>query len=159
SIVNQNLTAADQLGQSPHATDFIRHLLMMPRRKLVFSAGDYVGRGTDATGAPPLKSIIVNPLTTQGREGQLPVPDPDNLIILISPPPRSSSNVAFTVLPFPSDAANGPMPISCTVTEIKGFKTFHVEYEIETYLNEQYSTTTDPGRGNQPTVPSPILSW
>lgn len=96
----------------------IRHRLLQPRRQLYFSI----------------------------QQG-------DINYVLVSPQPIDSTIInrgvfldRVDVTKYPTDANNGPIPISCDVVKITGTKTFLVDFTIRTDVNECDLTTSDGGR-------------
>lgn len=55
---------------------------------------------------------------------------------LVSPTAFPSSDINGSPVPFLTDAKNGPIPLSAAVVEVRGTKTFLVDWAIETYVNE-----------------------
>jgi hypothetical protein len=114
-------------GANPALTDqTIRHQLMQPRGKLIYTAA-----GPDETGSPAI--------FRDGLGGR-------NLVILDCPPSTDPAQPDFGGSPgnnrYDCDAAFGPTPIDCTVRQISGTRTWVVEFVIEANVNEcfvQYS--------------------
>jgi hypothetical protein len=62
----------------------------------------------------------------------------ENTIVIASPEilfvPNAGGGPATTIVP--CDANNGPFPIHCNVTAVKGAKTYFVDFAVETYIQE-----------------------
>jgi hypothetical protein len=123
-------------GATPALTDeTVRHKLMQPRGKLVFTMG---GPGPNP-GDPPNLNIF-------GGQG-------GTLVILDCPPSTFAGGPGgdqpnYTGGPaadqYFTDAANGPRPVVCVIRRISGFKTWHVEFVIEAAVNECFSYYSSP---------------
>src|SRR5262249_22974568 len=151
--VETRSTAAD--------TDYaIRFALMQPRRKLLYSASDYEDKLERGSPGKGVRKYVPTPLSNQKLQEN--VLDANQHIILESPFPLTRKEAlinpdAFRRLNLPlCDANNGPMPLECNVWRVDGFKTFRVDYAIQTDLVERYDIKQD-SDGNI-FLPNPILS-
>lgn len=116
-------------GANPALTDqTIRHQLMQPRGKLVYTAA-----GPAADGSPAL--------FRDGFGGR-------NLVILDCPPSNDPQQPDYTGNPasnrYDCDAAFGPTPVDCTVRQMTGTRTWVVEFVVEASVNECFNYYSQP---------------
>jgi hypothetical protein len=122
-------------NSNPSYTDaVIRHQLMQPRKKLIFTAA---GPGA-IPGDPPALGI-------DGLDGA-----GGTLVILECPPPNGGRDGPpnFTGGPAADkylwDAQNGPFPSIFNVLRIDGLRSFHVEWACTVRVNECYNFYSSP---------------
>ncbi len=103
-------------GSLPPTTNVaIRHFLMQPRGRLTYTIGGLVQPAGDST------VVVIGGL-------------PD----IICPTTIKGADENDAEVDYQTDCKNGPVPLSCNVVEIKGTKTFLVDWAVECYINEAY---------------------
>lgn len=126
----------------PTSNNATRHFLMQPRGTFVYNIGGVlvpgvgINGGIEAAHFPPQNISI--PGTNANPNGQPITIGPNGLPINPLNPAGGFIPVISDLEQYPCDAANGPTPLHCNVVEVKGTKTFLVDWAIESYVNESY---------------------
>lgn len=124
-------------GSLPAYTDAtIRHQLMQPRKKLVYTAA---GPGPNP-GDPPNLDVTAAVEGVGGVGG--------SLVILETPLPLDPDTPNFTGGPagdrYFTDAQNGPFPTIYNVVRVDGIKTIHIEFAVMARVNECFNYYSSP---------------
>jgi hypothetical protein len=125
-------------GSLPAYTDAtIRHQLMQPRKKLVYTAA---GPGANP-GDPPNLGVTAAVEGVAGVGG--------SLVILETPPPLNpdappNSKGGPAGDRYLTDAQNGPFPTVYNVVRVDGIKTIHIEFAVTARVNECFNYYSSP---------------
>lgn len=101
---------------APITNDAIRHYLLHPRGTLTYNIGGIVQP------IPGGSTVVIS-------GGMEALRSPTNVLGADD----DDSPASYTV-----DCKNGPVPLHCNVVEVRGKKTFVVDWAIECYVNESY---------------------
>lgn len=106
----------------PTSNNATRHFLMQSRGTFVYTIGGIV----PVLGGPVVGGIeaLRAPTNVLGSN--------------VNPNGTTNGGATPTTSAYQTDADNGPRPLHCHVVEVKGTKTFLVDWAIECYVNECY---------------------